>query len=82
MLQLQSLGSGRGYGIGGVVTVSTARVESVKVGKMERQNLLVMIHDFSPDPSYEGLLGFDFLSHFHLSLDLQKALLVLTPRKS
>jgi hypothetical protein len=43
--------------------------------------LLVMIHDFSPDPSYEGLLGFDFLSHFHLSLDLQKSLLVLTPRK-
>ena len=82
MLRLQSLGSGRGYGIGGVVTVSTARVESVKLGKMERQNLLVMIHDFSPDPSYEGLLGFDFLSHFHMSLDLQKALLVLTPRKS
>jgi hypothetical protein len=80
MLQLQSLGSGRGYGIGGVVTVSTARVDSVKLGKMERQNLLVMIHDFSPDPSYEGLLGFDFLSHFHMSLDLQKALLVLTPR--
>jgi predicted aspartyl protease len=80
MLQLQSLGSGRGHGIGGVVTVSTARVESVKLGKVERQNLLVMIHDFSPDPSYEGLLGFDFLSHFHMSLDLQKALLVLTPR--
>ena len=80
-LRLQSLGSGRGYGIGGVVNVSTARVESVKLGEMERQNLLVMIHDFSPDPSYEGLLGFDFLSHFHMSLDLQKALLVLTPRK-
>jgi hypothetical protein len=41
----------------------------------------VMIHDFSPDPSYEGLLGFDFLSHFHMSLDVQKSLLVLTPRK-
>ena len=81
VLRLQSLGSGRGYGIGGVVTVSTARVESVRLGKMERQNLLVMIHDFSPDPSYEGLLGFDFLSHFHMSLDIQKALLVLTPRK-
>lgn len=81
ILRLQSLGSGRGYGIGGAVTVSTARVDSVKLGKMEMQNLLVMIHDFSPDPSYEGLLGFDFLSHFHMSLDLQKSLLVLTPRK-
>jgi hypothetical protein len=81
ILRLQSMGSGQGYGIGGVVTVSTARVDSVKLGEMERQNLLVMIHDFSPDPSYEGLLGFDFLSHFHMSLDLQKSLLVLTPRK-
>jgi Aspartyl protease len=80
ILRLQSIGFGKGYGIGGTVTVSTARVESVKLGEMERQNLLVMIHDFSPDPSYEGLLGFDFLSHFHLSLDLQKSLLVLTPR--
>jgi hypothetical protein len=81
ILRLQSIGFGRGYGIGGTVTVSTARVESVKLGEMERQNLLVMIHDFSSDPSYEGLLGFDFLSHFHMSLDLQKSLLVLTPRK-
>jgi hypothetical protein len=80
ILRLQSMGSGQGYGIGGVVTVSTARVDSVKLGEMERQNLLVMIHDFSRDPSYEGLLGFDFLSHFHMSLDLQKSLLVLTPR--
>ena len=81
ILRLQSIGSGTGYGIGGVVTVSAACVESVKLGEVERQNLLVMIHDFSPDASYEGLLGFDFLSHFHMSLDLQKALLVLTPRK-
>jgi Aspartyl protease len=81
ILRLESIGSGTGYGIGGVVTVSAARVESVKLGEVERQNLLVMIHDFSPDASYEGLLGFDFLSHFHMSLDLQKALLVLTPRK-
>jgi hypothetical protein len=81
ILRLQSIGSGTGYGIGGIVSVSAARIESVKLGEVERQNLLVMIHDFSPDASYEGLLGFDFLSHFHMSLDLQKALLVLTPRK-
>jgi aspartyl protease family protein len=80
-LRLHSTGSGGGYGIGGYVTVSTAHIESVKMGEVEMRNLLVMIHDFSPDPSYEGLLGFDFLSHFHMSLDLQKAMLVLTPRK-
>ena len=81
VLRLHSTGSGTGYGIGGYVTVSTARVESIKIGEVEMRNILVMIHDFSPDPSYEGLLGFDLLSHFHMSLDLQKAMLVLTPRK-
>jgi hypothetical protein len=80
-LRLHSTGSGRGYGIGGYVTVSTGRIESVKIGDAEMRNLLVMVHDFSPDPSYQGLLGFDFLSQFHMSLDMQKAMLVLTPRK-
>lgn len=80
-LRLHSTGTGGGYGIGGYVRVSTARIESVKLGEVEARDLSVMIHDFSPDPSYEGLLGFDFLSHFHMSLDLQKAMLVLTPRK-
>jgi hypothetical protein len=80
-LRLHSTGTGGGYGIGGYVRVSTARIESVKLGEVETRDLSVMIHDFSPDPSYEGLLGFDFLSHFHMSLDLQKAMLVLTPRK-
>jgi predicted aspartyl protease len=61
--------------------VSTGRIESVKIGEVEVRNLLVMVHDFSPDPSYEGLLGFDVLRQFHMSLDLQKAMLVLTPRK-
>jgi predicted aspartyl protease len=79
-LRLHPTGSGTGYGIGGYVTVSTARVDSIKIGEVETRNALVMIHDFSPDPSYEGLLGFDVLSQFHMSLDLQKAVLVLTPR--
>jgi hypothetical protein len=81
-LRLHSTGSGKGYGIGGYVTVSTARIDSVKIGEVEMRNIPVMIHDFSPDPSYEGLLGFDLLSQFHMSLDLQKAVLVLTPRKA
>jgi Aspartyl protease len=81
-LRLQSTGSGVGYGIGGYVRVSTARIDSVRIGEAEMRNISVMIHDFSPDPSYEGLLGFDLLSQFHMSLDLQKAVLVLTPRKA
>jgi hypothetical protein len=80
-LRLHSTGSGTGYGIGGYVTVSTGRIESIKIGDVEIRNMLVMVHDFSLDPSYQGLLGFDFLSQFHMSLDSQKAMLVLTPRK-
>lgn len=79
-LRLSSMGSGTGYGVGGRVTVSISRVESVKVGEVEIQNMPVSIHDFSPDPSYEGLLGVDFLGRFHMSLDSAKQVMVLTPR--
>jgi predicted aspartyl protease len=79
-LRLSSMGSGTGYGVGGRVTVSIARVESVKVGEVEIQNMPVSIHDFSPDPSYEGLLGVDFIGRFHMSLDSAKQVMVLTPR--
>jgi predicted aspartyl protease len=79
-LRLYSLGFGTGYGVGGRVTVSVARMESVKVGEVEIQNMPVSIHDFSPDPSFEGLLGVDFLGRFHMSLDSAKQMMVLTPR--
>jgi predicted aspartyl protease len=79
-LRLHSTGSGTGYGIGGSVTVSTARVESVKVGEVEIQNMSVSIHDFSTDPRYEGLLGIDFLGRFQMTLDSAKQVMVLTPR--
>jgi predicted aspartyl protease len=79
-LRLQSIGSGTGYGIGGQVTMSSARVESVKVGEVEIQDMSVSIHDFSPDPRYEGLLGIDFLSRFHMTLDSAKQVMVLAPR--
>ena len=78
-LRLYSSGSGKRYGIGGAVTVSTAVIDSVKVGQAEIQQLQVSIHDFSVDPSYEGLLGFDFLRNFRVSLDLQQSTLLLSP---
>jgi predicted aspartyl protease len=81
-LRLPSTGSGTGYGIGGQVTVSTAHVESVKVGEVEIQSMSVSIHDFSPDPRYEGLLGIDFLGRFHMTLDSAKQVMVLTPRSA
>src|SRR5918996_2486621 len=79
-LRLYATRSGTGYGIGGQVTVSIARVESVKVGEVEIKNMSISIHDFSPDPRYEGLLGTDFLGRFQLSLDSAKQVMVLTPR--
>jgi predicted aspartyl protease len=79
-LRLYSMGSGTGYGVGGRVTLGIGRVESIKVGEVEIQNMPVSIHDFSPDPSYEGLLGVDFLGRFHMSLDSAKQVMVLTPR--
>jgi hypothetical protein len=57
-----------------------ARLGSLKVGDAEVQDLIVSIHDFSPDPRVEGLLGLDFLKNFQLSLDAKRSLLLLGPR--
>ena len=73
-------GSGERAGIGGVVTVDIGKVDSIKVGEAEAQNLQVSVHDFSKDPSVEGLLGFDFLGRYNMSVDSDKQVMVLTPR--
>lgn len=66
--------------VGGVIPVSVARLESLRVGQAEVTSLPVIVHDFSRDPRVEGLLGMDFLSRYHIGLDAQKRLLVLSPR--
>ena len=68
-------------GIGGAVNVDVGVVESMKVGAAELKNLPISIHDFSPDPRIEGLLGFDFLGRFQMSVDHDKQVIVLTPKK-
>lgn len=80
-LRLQSIASEGRRGIGGSVIVDVGRVDSVKVGDAEAQNMRVSIHDFTLDPSYEGLLGFDFLGRYQMSVDTEKQVMVLTPRK-
>jgi predicted aspartyl protease len=82
--ELRLLSSGFGYssGIGGAVPMEVAMVESMKVGTIGVKNIRVSVLDFSTDGSYEGLLGFDFLQHFQLSVDSEKQVMVLTPRKS
>jgi hypothetical protein len=42
--------------------------------------LVISIHNFSPHPRIDGLLGMDFLKHFHVSLNVDCKLLLLGPR--
>lgn len=79
-LALPAIASGLISGIGGTINAQIARVESIKVGDAEVGGMPVSIHDISRFPRFEGLLGMDFLSRFHVSVDSTKQLLVLTPK--
>jgi predicted aspartyl protease len=79
-LRLLSMGSQQRIGIGGAVIVDVGRVEAVRVGSAEVKNMHVSIHDRMIELGYEGLLGFDFLGRFQMSVDSEKQVMVLTPR--
>ena len=79
-LALSTLGVSKVGTVAGVIAVPLARLGSLKVGAAEVHDLIVSIHDFSTDPRIEGLLGLDFLKHFHVSLDARRSLLILGPR--
>ena len=79
-LALRELGTSKVGTVGGIITVPLARLRSLKVGEAEVHDLVISIHDFSTDPRIEGLLGLDFLKHFHVSLDARRRLLILGPR--
>lgn len=64
----------------GTIVVPLARLESLKVGSAEVHGLLVTVQNFSPDSRIEGLLGLNFLSRFHSSIDSQRQALILAPR--
>jgi clan AA aspartic protease (TIGR02281 family) len=64
----------------GTVGASLAPLGSLKVGEAEATNLTVVIQDFSPTPALGGLLGLDFLSRYHTSIDSRRQVLVLAPR--
>jgi len=80
-LRLLSIAAQQRSGIGGTVLAEVGVVEAIKVGEAEVKNMRVSIHDFSRDQRYEGLLGFDFLGRFQMSVDSDKQVMVLTPRK-
>jgi hypothetical protein len=79
-LRMYASGSGKSSGVGGEVTVDIGKVDSMRVGEAEAKDLQVSVHDFSKDPSVEGLLGFDFLGRYNMSVDSDKQVMVLTPR--
>ncbi len=64
----------------GPISVSLAHLDSIKVGAAETTDVTVAIHDISVNPTLGGLLGLDFLSRFHTSIDSRRKLLVLAPR--
>jgi len=80
-LRLHAIGNQTSEGIGSSIVADVGRVESVKVGDAEVKNMRVSIHDGSNAFGSEGLLGFDFLGRFQMSIDNDKKVMVLTPRK-
>ena len=80
-IRLLSIDNQKRIGIGGSIQVDVGQVDSVKVGDAEVKSMRVSIHDHVYDFGSEGLLGFDFLSRFQMSVDSDKQVMVLTPRK-
>lgn len=80
LLSLHPVGNAAIQTVGGMIGATVARVQSLKVGDAEVTDLPVVIHDFSRDPRFEGLLGMDFLGRYTIGLDMQKQVLVLSPR--
>ena len=80
VLSVRPVGTAIGQTVGGVISAPIARLTSLKVGAAEIADLSVIVHDFSRDPRIDGLLGMDFLGQYHVGLDSQKQLLVLSPR--
>ena len=80
-LRLYSTGAGTRIGIGGAVSVATANIDAIRVGDADVKNMRVSIHDLPFNVFEEGLLGMDFLGRFQMSLDIEKRVLILAPRK-
>lgn len=64
----------------GMIRVPLVPLKSLHVSDAAALDLMVAIHDFSPNPNIGGLLGLDYLSRFHTSLDSRRNRLTLAPR--
>jgi predicted aspartyl protease len=80
-LRLYATEAATRIGVGGAVAVSTATLDAIRVGDVDVKNMRVSIHDLPFNAFEEGLLGMDFLGRFQMSLDIEKRVLILVPRK-
>lgn len=67
---------------GPTVAVPTARLQTFSVGGHRLDNLEVVILDLPAELQIDGLLGMDVLGRFRLTLEPDRAILVLRPRRS
>lgn len=81
-------GSLQATGSGGTVTVQQLVLRSVAVGRAEVRNVAAAIIPLPPDFTYQGdygtidgVLGYSFLSHFAVTIDMQHHRVTLTSPK-
>ena len=75
-------GSGMGIGAGGSIQVSMGSVNSVAVGRIEVREILVAVMDLAAlsqavGVRLLGIIGYNFLKSFRLTIDYPKRLLRL-----
>ena len=67
---------------GGAVQVNRTHVEEIRAGSAVAHNVSVAIHDLpNPISGVSGLLGMSFLNQFKVTLDAEREVLRLDPRK-
>lgn len=78
-LQLRAIDNQVRIGIGGAIRADIAQVDAIRVGAAEGKAMRVTISDRGYDFNSEGLLGFDFLGRFQMTVDADKQVMILTP---
>jgi aspartyl protease family protein len=64
--------------ISGLTSGHVVTIPSLRVGEVEAQDVIAVVHDVGP--SMDGILGNTFLSRFTVTLDPERGLLRLTSR--
>ena len=72
----------KGFGVGGMeIKTMTTHLTQVRVGPHTKTDLRVDIVDYQgpPDPSYNGLLGMNFLKGLNYTIDFERQVIVWHP---